>query len=273
MSAGERPDLNQTVGEIWDQNAGWWDDYIGEGNDFHHMLIAPAVERLLEIKPGETALDVACGNGNFSRRIAALGATVVAFDASQTFIDRARQRTVENTDLIEYRLIDATQGEALLALGERRFDAAACNMALMDMAEIQPLLAGLARLLKPGGRFVFSIMHPAFNSLGSTKVVEEIDRDGTLITQYAIKIHAYIQPQAGTGLGIIGQPQPHYYFHRPLSLLFNQCFQAGFMMDRLEEPVFAEGSQSSRAFSWDNFHEIPPALIARLRLIPGRDQL
>ena len=75
MSTSEWPELTSETREFWDQNATFWDEYIGEGNHFHNQLIRPTVERLLAIKPGEVVLDVACGNGNFSRRLATLGAT------------------------------------------------------------------------------------------------------------------------------------------------------------------------------------------------------
>ena len=60
--------------------------------------------------------------------------------------------------------VDATGEEALVALGEGQFDAVVSNMALMDMAEVEPLMRVATRLLRPGGRFVFSISHPVFNS-------------------------------------------------------------------------------------------------------------
>jgi SAM-dependent methyltransferase len=258
--------LAQEVRDIWNQNAAFWDDYMAEGNDFHLTLISPAAERLLEVKPDEQVLEVACGNGNFARRLAHLGARVVACDFSQVFIERARARTVENADRIEYHVVDATDREQLLNLGRWRFDAAVCNMAFMDMVTIDPLLEAASLLLKPGGRFVFSVMHPCFNGLGVSRIVEEVDQEGELVTQYAIKIWSYLSPATQKGLGVIGQPTPHYYFHRPIHMLFNHCFQAGFVIDGLEEPAFPAGSQANRPFSWANFSETPPALVVRLRL-------
>lgn len=116
------------------------------------MLIAPSTERLLNVQAGQRVLDIACGNGAFARRLAALGATVVASDFSAAFLEKVRARmTTEHADRIEYRLVDATDEAALLALGERQFDAAVCTMGLMDMSVIEPLFRALARLLKPGG--------------------------------------------------------------------------------------------------------------------------
>ena len=78
---------------IWDANAHWWDDRIGDGNDFQTLLIEPATERLLAVSSEDVILDIACGAGRFARRMAELGASVVAFDHSANFIERARART------------------------------------------------------------------------------------------------------------------------------------------------------------------------------------
>ena len=260
--------LNEEARAIWDQNAAFWDDYMKEGNTHHNVLIGPAQERLLALKPGELVLDVACGNGNFGRRMAAVGARVIASDFSDVFIERARARTVANADRIEYRVIDATDAGQLMALGERRFDAAVCTMALMDMSSIEPLLASLGKLLKPGGRFVFSVMHPCFASPTTEMVAELVDREGELVTTYSVKIADYITPFSRKGLGIVGQPVPHIYFHRPISALFRACFDAGFVLDGTEEPVFREPTPSKRPLSWGNYREVPPVLVARMRL-PG----
>ena len=85
----EQADENR---RIWDANALWWDDRIGDGNDFQTLLIEPATERLLDVGAGDTILDAACGAGRFARRMAELGARVVAFDHSAEFIARARVR-------------------------------------------------------------------------------------------------------------------------------------------------------------------------------------
>ena len=141
---------------IWNANARWWDDRIGEGNDFQTLLIEPATERLLNVTSGDTILDVACGAGRFTRRMASLGATVVAIDTSSEFIARARERTPSDAS-IDYRVLDAARLEDLRSLGANRFTKAVCTMAVMDMPEIAPLFRALAELLPRDGAFVFSV--------------------------------------------------------------------------------------------------------------------
>lgn len=82
---------------IWNANAAYWDNRMGDtGNDFVNELIRPAVTHLLAPQPSERVLDIACGNGLYPRRLAALGAEVVAFDFAQSMIDHATQYATEH---------------------------------------------------------------------------------------------------------------------------------------------------------------------------------
>ncbi|MBA2693725.1 MAG: methyltransferase domain-containing protein [Rubrobacter sp.] len=261
---GKTRSLNEDTRELWDAKASFWDENMGDGNLFQNTLIAPATERLLGVEPGKRVLEIACGNGVMSRRLAALGTNVVATDFSEAFLERAKARGTEN---IEYRLVDATSEAELLALGEGRFDAAVCNMALMNMADIEPLLRSLARLLAPNGRFVFSVQHPCFNSNAMTMLAEMEDEEGELSTNYSVKLSGYLDVTPGKGAGMPGEPNPHYYFHRPLHELFGACFDAGFVMDAVEEPSLGDEPEDGGALSWRNLTGIPPVLVARMRLV------
>lgn len=259
--------LNQEAQAIWNQLATFWDGRMGEGNQFHKFLVEPTAERLLALQPGEQVLEIACGTGLFTRHMAELGVRVTATDFSAGMLDPARARTGTYAEQIDFRLVDATDQAQLLSLGEQRFDAAVCNMALMDMAEIAPLAQAMPRLLRQGGRFVFTTMYPCFNSNSPAFVLEETDQGGELVDNYSIKLARYRRAFHVRGVGILGQPVAQYYFHRSLTDLLTPWCQAGFALDALEEPTFDERATSSRALSWANFRDIPPVLAARLRLI------
>ena len=268
MTGRAWPELNDEVREIWSQNADHWDGRMGEGNLFHSQLIGPSVERLLGLRPGEEVLEIACGNGQFARRMAELGARVLATDISQRLIEHARARTAERPELaglVTFDVLDGTSEDELLALGAGRFDAAVCNMGIMDMTELDPLLRALCRLLRPGGRFVFALSHPCFNQPGTRLLVEEYDRDGELVIERAVKVVAYRGTGAKKGLALIGQPRPQWYFTRTLSEIFGSCFAAGFVLDGLEEPAFSDPKPGDRLLGWSEFAEIPPVLAARVR--------
>ncbi|OAA91619.1 class I SAM-dependent methyltransferase [Clostridium ljungdahlii] len=77
----------------WDENADFWDERMGDNsNYFHCCIVRPGVEELLEVNKNDYVLDVACGTGNFSQRMAEKGAKVVAFDFSSKLIEHAKRR-------------------------------------------------------------------------------------------------------------------------------------------------------------------------------------
>ncbi len=265
--------IAQEAHALWEQKAAFWDEKMEVGTRLHREVLVPVVERLLAVRPGDAVLDIACGNGQWSRRLAEAGATVVGCDFSAGLIERARARSTTLADRIEYRVLDATDAEALRSLGERRFDVALCNMALMDIRTLDPLMAALPRLLKPGGRFVFSVIHPCFAMPGSAIVAERGERGGEVYTSQALRLTRYLRIPPEKGLGIVGEPMPHYYFHRPLGELLGAAFRVGLMLDALEEPGYPEqGSHPSAAgpqdpLRWDNLDQFPYVLVARLRAI------
>jgi 2-polyprenyl-3-methyl-5-hydroxy-6-metoxy-1,4-benzoquinol methylase len=257
-------DLIEDVRQRWDAKAAFWDEQMGDGNLFQNELIGPAVDRLLAIQPDELVLEVGCGNGVASRRLARLGARVTATDTSVEFLKLARARAPELADRIDYRFVDATDEAGLLALGEGVFDAILANMVLMDMAVIEPLLRAAGRLLAPGGRFVFSIQHPAFNSNAVGLCAEaRTEDDGRERTTHALRITDYLNVGAGKGTGMLDEPEVHWYFHRPLHQLFGAFFAAGFVLDGLEEPGWVSPAADAWGLSWQNMPGIPPVLVAR----------
>lgn len=258
--------LNQEVRDIWDRNAVFWDNRMGEGNSFHKTLIEPTQERLLNVCAGQRILDIACGNGQFARRLAKLGASVLGVDISEQMIERARARTAGAPGRVEFRVIDCTRADALLSLGEQQFDAAVCTMALMDMAAIQPVFTAVAKLLKTRGCLVFSVMHPCFNSGRVTQVHEREEVDGQVVDRYSVRVSGYIHPLTHRGVAMVGQPVPQYYFHRPLSLLLGPAFEAGFVLDAVAEPVFPRPPEGQGNLFEHVYCDMPAAFVARLRL-------
>jgi SAM-dependent methyltransferase len=252
----------------WDANARWWDDAIGDGNDFQTLLIEPATERLLDVRQGDTILDAACGAGRFARRMAQLGARVVAFDYSAAFIARARERTSSDAP-IAYHVLDAGNPDALLSLGSGRFTKAVCTMGLMDMPEIGPLFAALPGMLMPGGAFVFSVTHPCFHSATIQRLAEIDDEHGARhAVRTGVKVSSYLSPSARKTEGIVGQPEPQWFFHRPLSVLFRFGFDAGLVVDGIEEPRLPAVTRPKAQARWREMPEIPPILVVRMRRAP-----
>jgi SAM-dependent methyltransferase len=248
----DQPVSNDDVRAAWDALAGYWDEQMEAGKTWQRGLIAPAVERLLSIAPGERVLELACGNGEFARRLTGLGAEVLATDFSEAMLEHARRRG----DAIDYRHVDATDERAMLALGEPgSFDAAVSNMAVMDMRELEPMARAVHTLLRTGGRFVIATLHPAFNSGDVVFVTDEAMDGGGVVRTHSIKRSTYIRPSTDQGTALEDQPFPHWYFHRSLQDILEVFFAAGWVVDGLAEPVL-DGEASP-------FTEIPGVLVVR----------
>jgi SAM-dependent methyltransferase len=252
---------------IWDAKAEFWDSAIGPtGNEYHRTLVAPAMMRLLALKAGEHVLDIACGNGQFAREMSRVAAHVEAFDVSPRFIEIARSHTAAaGIGNISYSVRDATNLAAMLELGEGRFDAASACQALMDIPVLEPLYAAVRRLLKPGGRFAFSVSHPCFNQAGARMALEQEEVDGHPVEVYSVRVTQYLHNPAGKSVGIRGASQGHWDFSRSLTDLLRPAFEAGLVLDGLEEPAFPPSTDPQHPFSWRHYQHIPPVLVARLR--------
>jgi ubiquinone/menaquinone biosynthesis C-methylase UbiE len=250
-----------TVRDIWNANAEFWDSRMGEGNTFHKTLIEPTQLKLLDIRPGQKILDVACGNGQFARKMAEMGAQVTGIDFAEKLIEIARSKEGKG---VKYRVADVTKTADLRKLTNTKYDAIVCTMAFMDMKDIKTLIKFSPKLLKKNGCFVFSLCHPCFNSGEFLLVHERDDADGEVTNNYWVKIKNYLVEKSFKGVAIIGQPELQWYFHRPVSAILGYFFNSGFMMDGYEEPSFAN-LESERIF--DNVYKnVPPALVCRLRL-------
>jgi SAM-dependent methyltransferase len=260
--------LHRETQEAWEINAEVWDNRMGdEGNDFFNILCWPSLASLLDLKPDSHILDIACGNGLTTRKLAELGVKTTAFDFSSNLIEKAKVRLQDHASKIDFQVIDATNEKQLLALGENKFDSALSNMALFDMANIETLFQILPKLLKPKGTFVFSLTHPAFNNASSMHVAEEMD-DGEIKDVYSIKISKYMTPSHQRGLALRNQPKPQVYFDRPIQYYLNLGFQNGFVVDGFEEHAFPPDAPQSFPLGWGGkFSELPPVLIVRMRLI------
>jgi trans-aconitate methyltransferase len=122
--------------QTWDPNR-----YI-QNASFVAQLGAPLID-LLSPKPGERILDLGCGDGALTEKLAACGCTVVGVDGSAEQIAAAKRRG------LDARVMN---GEALDF--DREFDAVFSNAALHWMKRADAVIDGVRRALEPGGRFV-----------------------------------------------------------------------------------------------------------------------
>jgi SAM-dependent methyltransferase len=117
--------------DTYDRNARFVSDLGGE------------IVSWLAPQPGERILDLGCGDGALTAKLAAGGATVLGVDTSSSLLDAARALGLA---------VQLEDGHALPYASE--FDAVFSNAALHWMTEPERVIDGVRRALRPGGRFV-----------------------------------------------------------------------------------------------------------------------
>lgn len=255
-------DVRRDALRLWDELAEWWDRDVADGDPFHRSLIFPPMRELSAIRPGQSVLDLGCGNGALLRELWIPGIRAVAVDGSAALVERARARSraIAAGGNATFAVVDATDAAALRGVAaDGKFDLVVCSMVLHDLPTLDPLRDALPDLLAPNGRFLFSLPHPAFNSC-----YNEFDTGGGDCT---IRVKGYIRPVAQREHAKSGQPVPHYNFHRPLSDVFATLADAGLVMDAFREPTLArDGDPGGLAQSlWGRCPEIPPVIVSRWR--------
>lgn len=117
------------------------------------VLEFPDVLGLLAPIAGETILDAACGTGRYTVPIAERGAVVIGLDFSTEMLAIARRRLPAT----EFHATDLTKPLPFLP---HHFDAILCAQALKHIPDLGLVMREFARVLRPGGRVVFSVTHP-----------------------------------------------------------------------------------------------------------------
>ncbi|MBV8550634.1 MAG: methyltransferase domain-containing protein [Acidobacteriaceae bacterium] len=125
-----------------------WDAELYEARHAFVWQLGQGLIDLLDPKPGERILDLGCGTGQLTDKIAERGAEVLGLDASPEMIGQARQ----NFPHLRFVLKDAAQMDF-----EKKFNAIFSNAALHWMLDCSSVAAAIARALRTGGRLVLEM--------------------------------------------------------------------------------------------------------------------
>jgi SAM-dependent methyltransferase len=141
----------------YDRVADWYLSWI---EDRQGLVFDPTAGLVATQLSGQRWLDVACGTGRATRELARRGAATVGVDIAGSLI--AKARTFEGPDQreISYLIGDIAKPESWWD-GEL-FDGAICEMALMDIDDLEGTVKAVARVLRPGRVFVTSFVNPCF---------------------------------------------------------------------------------------------------------------
>ena len=223
-------------------------DLRDTGTGLNEILEQPALWAMLpETLTGLRILDLGCGSGDFARNARQAGAgMVVGLDCSQKMLERARERT--NDPLIQYHQMSLEE----LSIQESDFDLAVSSLALHYVRDYQAVARKVAQILKPGGRFVFSVEHPICTALPQQQwvrnekgeplywPVDEYRPEGPRSTHWFVE-------------GVIK-------YHRTIETYVNVLLEEGFRLLGLREPP-PGATTSSKHPTLDCNRRRPPFLL------------
>ncbi len=211
----------------WGDVAKWYDQLVGDrGSEYHQHVVLPGTIRLLELSPGDKALDVACGQGVLCRILHRGGVEVTGVDAAGPLIALARQRSDKAITFIKGDARD------LSFLSADHFNAAAIVLAVQNINPLPPVFEGVARCLVAGGRLVIVMMHPCFRGPKATSwgFDDNARVQYRRVVRYLLGRKEPIVTHPGSAPG-----QYTWSFHRPIQQYVKALSAAGLLIDAMEE--------------------------------------
>ena len=216
----------------YDKFADFYFEFVHRENPAKNRMVDAVVSMLGDATRKE-ACDLACGEGFLSRILAAKGARVTGVDLSKKLIEHARHLSTGLS--IEYTVDDA---QRLTSLPDSLFDIVVCNMALMDIPNLDATYGAVNRILRDNGTFVFSIVHPCFETPFNSENPALITDEGGSFVAKRVTRYGEEGKWFSDGVGMYGKLGS---FHRKLSTYLNTLIRAGFTIVEVAEPMLPLG--------------------------------
>lgn len=236
------------VARYWEANAPAWTAQSRAGHDIYRdALNTPAFLAMLPPVDGLSGIDIGCGEGSNTRKLAERGARISAIDLAPTFIRHARETEQADPLGINYQIADAAD----LPFEDAAFDFAVAFMSLMDVPDQEKALTEATRVLKPGGFLQFSILHPCFVPPTRRNIK---DKDGNYsaveVADYFASAPGEVETWQFSSLSDEEKAQSEPFrvprFHRTLSEWVGMICATGLNIEAMGEPRADE--QTARTF-------------------------
>jgi SAM-dependent methyltransferase len=211
----------------WEAHAEWWQREFTDGVDPEYTeQILPLIAQ--HLPHGGRLLDVGCGEGQVARMAAELhDMDVVGIDPAMTQVSVATERGGGP------RYVQGSAADVPIA--DASIDAAVACLVFEHIEALDAALAEIARVLRPGGRFLFLLNHPLLQTPGSGWIDDQVldpPEQYWRIGAYLVEGDTVEQVERGVFIR---------FFHRPLSRYLNTASELGLQLVRMEEPAPPQG--------------------------------
>lgn len=202
-----------------------------------------------------------CNAGQDSLSLAARGATVTGVDISDNAIEFARRLSADSGIPANFQRADVYDWLAETAAGPERFDIAFSSYgAIVWLSDIVTWARGIARILKPGGRFVLVEFHPLASMFGWNWQLEQGYFGAGQPVSFEHGIGDYVA-LAGPALAPSGyldgvqdfvNPHPGHEFQWPVSEVLQALIDGGLLVRSFHEYPYSNGAKL-----WGDMRELP----------------
>ena len=219
--------------DSYEKMAGYYFECV-DTKPFNAYYERPATLSLLPSVAGKTVLDAGCAAGWYSKWLLDNGAKVIAIDFSPNMVEMARKRVGEKADIRR-----ADLNEPLNFIENKSLDIIVSSLTLHYIKDWNFVMSEFYRVLKAEGTLVFSVHHPFMDFVS-------FDRENYFLTEI-------IEDEWETNTGKVKVQ----FYRRPLCKIISPVIEAGFIIEKLVEPMPTE-----------QFKELHPNVYERLTRNP-----
>lgn len=239
----------------WQKVSKWYGGLVGEkGHFFHQTVVIPNCLRLLELNGKTKILDVACGQGVLARSLDK-NISYLGVDKATNLIVEAKKRNKNSNH--KYVVADATRK---LPLTEK-FERATIILALQNIKEPQKVIENISLVLEKGGKFLIVLNHPSFRIPRQSSWGEEKENklQYRKVNRYMSSLEIPINAHPGTENSAVT-----WSYHHPLEDYSKYLWEAGFLIEKIEEWTSQKQSVGKKAKQENRAREEFPMFMAIL---------
>lgn len=243
----------------WQKIGKWYGEQVGtDGHYYHQTVVMPNLFRLMDLKPEDSVLDLACGSGVLARQMPD-GVEYVGLELAPNLLDLARKEAKTRQKFI---LADVTKP---FPIENQKFSHICLILAWQNINKIEETVRLAAKHLKKSGKIYVVLNHPCFRVMGNSswgwdeKARVQFRRIDAYLSQFKKQIIAHPGEENSVAT---------WSFHQSLQDISKIFFRNRLVIEKIEEWISPKKSEGGRAAAEDLARKEIPLFMALVATAP-----